>query len=182
MIRGYARVSTDKQTTALQLDALTEVGCDVVYKDKASGVRTRPQLEKALAALEPGDMLVIWRLDRLGRSLPDLLRIVELIESKGAHLRSLDGKVDTTNASGRLVFAIFGALAAYERDLLRERTKAGLEAAKRRGKALGRPKRIKPELGRQLVKLINSGESVRDVARAQGMSHATLYRHLKALG
>lgn len=177
---GYARVSTDKQTTALQRDALEALHCVRIYEDKASGVRKRPALEQAIEALAQGDTLVVWRLDRLGRSLPDLLTIVQRIKDRGAHLRSLDGKVDTTTASGRLVFHIFATLAEYERDLLRERTRAGLDAAKKRGTKLGRPKRLNAAQLGQFAKLIAGGESVRSVARANGMHHATLYRALRA--
>lgn len=177
---GYARVSTDKQTTALQRDALAALGIARLYEDKASGVRKRPALEQAIAALGPGDTLVVWRLDRLGRSLPDLLGIVASIKDKGAHLRSLDGKVDTTTASGRLVFHIFATLAEYERDLLRERTRAGLDAAKKRGTKLGRPHAINPTQLAQWRKLIAAGESPRSIARANKLHHSTIYRALRA--
>lgn len=183
MIRGYARVSSDQQTTALQLDALERAGCEHVYQDQGvSGVKARPQLGRAIEKLAEGDVLVVWRLDRLGRSLADLIRLVQLIESKGAGFRSLTESIDTTTASGRLVFHVMGALAEFERALLLERTRAGLAAAKRRGTRLGRAPAVTPEQLRHYAKLVSSGESVRELARAHGMDPSTLYRHLARAG
>ena len=136
---GYARVSTDDQTTALQAAALRRAGCHRVYQDTASGKAgvTRPQLEECLADLRDGDTLVVWRLDRLGRSLPDLVRIVTELVEKGVNFESLTEKIATTNASGKLMFHLFAALAEFERNLIRERTKAGLTAARARGRVGG---------------------------------------------
>ena len=139
---GYARVSTDEQDLQLQLDALKKAGCDdaAIYTDKASGARcSRPGLDACVAALEPGDTLVVWRLDRLGRSMPHLVGLVEELLGKGIGFRSLqDGVIDTTTASGELMFNIFSSLAQFERRLIQERTHAGLAAARARGRKGGR--------------------------------------------
>ena len=139
---GYARVSTGDQDPQLQLDALKKTGCDEadIYTDKASGARaSRPGLDACLAALEPGDTLVVWRLDRLGRSMPHLVSLVEELLGKGIGFRSLlDGAIDTTTASGELMFNIFSSLAQFERRLIQERTQAGLAAARARGRLGGR--------------------------------------------
>lgn len=178
---GYARVSTDDQTTALQRDALRAAGCDHVHVDQGvSGVaKKRPGLAAALDALGEGDELVVWRLDRLGRSLSDLLRIAELLVSKGAHLRSLQDGIDTTNASGKLVFHIMGALAEFERSLLTERTRAGLVAARKRGVVGGRrPKVTKAKLDHAL-RLLESGVGVQEIAKTLGVGRSTLYQALQ---
>ena len=131
---GYARVSTTDQNAALQIDALTEAGCGRVFTDKASGsLANRPQLDRMLDHLRPGDVVVVWRLDRLGRSLKNLIALVEELKEKGVGLRSLSESIDTTTANGKLFFSIMGALAEFERELISERTMAGLEAARARG-------------------------------------------------
>ncbi len=136
---GYARVSTDEQTTALQLDALHAAGVDVVHEDSTSGAsRSRPGLGRAIDDLRAGDTLVVWRLDRLGRSLRDLLDIAEMLRERDVALRSLTDHIDTGTAAGRMLYAVLGAVAQFERDVLRERTIAGLAAAKKRGERLGR--------------------------------------------
>ena len=146
---GYARVSTEDQDVALQRDALHEAGCreELIFVDKVSGARTqRPGLDACLGALEPGDTLVVWRLDRLGRSMPHLVTLIQELLAKGVAFRSLcDGAIDTTSASGELIFHIFSALAQFERRLIQERTKAGLSAARARGRKGGR----KPTTGRR---------------------------------
>ncbi|HFH3023339.1 recombinase, partial [Pseudomonas aeruginosa] len=136
LLLGYARVSTDDQTTALQADALAKAGCSRIYTDKASGKSTaaRPQLEECLADLREGDTLVVWRLDRLGRSVPDLVRIVGELERKGVGFKSLTESIDTSTASGTLIFHMFAAIAEFERNLIQERTQAGLAAARARGR------------------------------------------------
>lgn len=171
---GYARVSTDAQTTAAQLHALEAAGCNRIYQEQASGAGRRPELERALDALTVGGALVVWRFDRLGRSLPDLLQIVERIERAGAHLVSLTEQIDTGSSAGRMVFHVMGALAQFERDLIRERTKAGLEAAREAGRIGGRPKALTPQQIRQARQLIDSGESPVSVARSFKVGASTL--------
>lgn len=150
---GYARVSTDEQTTALQLDALRAAGCAVIHEDSASGAaRSRPGLERAIEDLVAGDTLVVWRLDRLGRSLRDLLDISEMLRERDVALRSLTDHIDTGTAAGRMLYAVLGAVAQFERDVLRERTVAGLAAAKRRGETLGRPPALTPAQVREAKK------------------------------
>jgi DNA invertase Pin-like site-specific DNA recombinase len=140
MLIGYARVSTLDQTLALQQDALTEAGCEHTYTDTVSGsVTDRPGLTQALSHLRSGDTLIIWRLDRLGRSLGHLIETIRVLESRGVRFRSLQEQLDTGTSGGKLVFHVFGALAEFERDLIRERTHAGLTAARKRGRLFGRP-------------------------------------------
>jgi DNA invertase Pin-like site-specific DNA recombinase len=178
---GYARVSTEDQTTNLQRDALTAAGCKVVEQDEGiSGVALRrPALSKVLKRLRKGDVLTVWKLDRLGRSLPDLISTVRDIEARGAHFRSLTEAIDTTTPSGRLVFHLMGALAEFERSLLIERTRAGISAARRRGQRLGR----KPILTRaqvtHAVDRIRAGDGVGATARLFGVSDDTLRRAIR---
>ena len=171
---GYARVSTDDQTTAAQLHALRASGCERIFQEQAGGAGKRPELAKALDALTVGGALVVWRFDRLGRSLPDLLQIVERIEQEGAHLVSLTEQIDTSSSAGRMVFHVMGALAQFERDLIRERTKAGLEAAKAAGQRLGRPQALSAAQIRQAIKLIDAGERPPTVARSFKVGASTL--------
>src|ERR671916_896229 len=139
MRTGYARVSTDDQTLNLQLDALKAAGCAQIFTDRVSGAKAeRPGLANALGHLRDGDTLVVWRLDRLGRSLPHLIETVTALADRGVGFKSLTESIDTTNTGGRLIFHIFGALAEFERDLIRERTQAGLKAARARGRKGGR--------------------------------------------
>jgi len=150
---GYARVSTDAQTTALQLDALRSAGVDAVFEDSASGAsRSRPGLTQAFEDLCAGDTLVVWRLDRLGRSLRDLLDVSEMLRARDVALRSLTDHIDTGTAAGRMLYAVLGAVAQFERDVLRERTIAGLAAAKRRGERLGRRPALTPAQIREAKK------------------------------
>ena len=143
MLVGYARVSTHEQNLSLQVDALTQAGCEKIFEDKISGIKAeRPGLNAALEFVRKGDTLVVWRLDRLGRSLKHLIETVADLEGRGIGLRSLQEAIDTTTAGGRLVFQIFGALAEFERNLIRERTLAGLQAARARGRKGGRPKAL----------------------------------------
>jgi len=144
MLIGYARVSTLDQTLALQQDALTAAGCEQLYTDTVSGsVTDRPGLTQALSHLRAGDTLVVWRLDRLGRSLGHLIDTIRHLESRGVHVKSLQEQLDTTTSGGKLVFHVFEALAEFERDLIRERTYAGLAAARARGRVGGRPRILK---------------------------------------
>jgi DNA invertase Pin-like site-specific DNA recombinase len=181
MIIGYARVSTDDQTTALQRDALKRAHCKLVFEDKSvSGIaRKRPSLAKALKRTERGDVLTVWRLDRLGRSLRDLIAIIGEIELRGAHFRSLTEHLNTTTASGRLVFHMMGALAEFERNLIVERTQAGLKAAKRRGIRLGRRPLLSVEQVRHAIERINTGNLVGQTARVLGVSDRTLARAIR---
>ena len=146
MLVGYARVSTQEQDLALQLDALTAAGCAKVYEEKASGAqRERPELKAALGYMRQGDTLVVWKLDRLARSLKQLIETVETMGEQGIGLRSLTEAIDTTTSGGRLVFHLFAALAEFERGVIRERTLAGLQAARARGRTGGRPPALKPK-------------------------------------
>jgi len=181
---GYARVSTTAQDPSLQTDALAAAGCAQVWTDVASGGRDdRPELARLLERLLPGDTLVVWRLDRLGRSLPHLLSTITELEGRGVGFRSLTESIDTTTAGGRLIFSIFGALADFERQLIRDRTLAGLEAARARGRRGGRPTVMTParvEAARAL--LARPGATVTSVAKDLGVSRATLYRTVLADG
>jgi len=174
---GYARVSTDAQTTALQLDALRAAGVDVVHEDSASGAaRSRPGLSRAIEDLRAGDTLVVWRLDRLGRSLRDLLDIAEMLRERDVAQRSLTDHIDTGTAAGRMLYAVLGAVAQFERDVLRERTVAGLAAAKRRGERLGRRPALTSAQVREAKKMLSRGQSPNHVARILRVGRSTLYR------
>jgi DNA invertase Pin-like site-specific DNA recombinase len=180
-IIGYARVSTQDQTTALQLDALEAVGVDKLFIDHGvSGAATsRPQLDLCLAALESGDTLVTWRLDRLGRSLSHLTSVVQELGDRGVAFRSLTENIETESASGRLTFHVFASLAQFERELTRERTTAGLAAARARGQKLGRPAALTPDQIRHAALLVSGGVSAGEVARSLNVGKSTLYRALR---
>lgn len=180
MLIGYARVSTQEQDPALQLDALAKVGCDKVFTEKASGAqRDRPQLMAALDYMREGDTLVVWKLDRLARSLRQLIETVELLEERGIGFRSLTEAIDTTSPGGKLVFHIFASLAEFERGIIRERTKAGLVAARARGKIGGRPPALlQADLAAAKALLRDPNITVEEAARRVGVSPSTLYRHL----
>ncbi len=182
MLFGYARVSTQDQTLALQLDALKAAGCERFFKDIVSGKSAeRPGLDEALLQLRAGDTLIVWRLDRLGRSLPHLIETITNLESQGIGFRSLTEQIDTTSSSGKLIFHIFGALAEFERYLIRERTQAGLQAARARGRLGGRPRldpnNKKAQLARSLHK--DKSRSVNDICKVLHISRATFYRYAK---
>ena len=179
---GYARVSTVDQTANLQVDALRASGAERVFVDEgvSGSLASRPELDRCLDTLREGDTLVVWRLDRLARSLRNLLDLVELLSSKGIHLRSLTEAIDTSSASGRLVLSVFGALAEFERELIKERTSAGLDAARARGARLGRPTSVSPEQVAQARTLVAAGHRVGDVAKSLGVGRSTLYRALSA--
>jgi DNA invertase Pin-like site-specific DNA recombinase len=180
MLIGYARVSTEDQHLDLQRDALMRAGCERLYEDKQSGVRAdRPGLASALDAARAGDTLVIWRLDRLGRSLKDLIQLVERLETQGVGLKSLTENVDTTSSGGKLVFHLFGALAEFERSLIRERTQAGLSAARARGRQGGRPKALDPAKRQLALRLYREQRHpVGELCRLMGISKTTLYAYL----
>jgi len=174
---GYARVSTDVQTTRLQLDALKTAGCTRIFEDTESGARrSRPQLDRVLAELRPGDTLVVWKLDRLGRSLRDLLDVAETLKERGIALRSLTEHIDTATAAGKMLYAVLGAVAQFERDVLRERTVAGMRAAKDRGEHIGRPAALKPSQVKEARTMLGRGESPSHVARVLRVGRSTLYR------
>ena len=183
MYIGYARVSTSEQTLALQQDALKAAQCELTFEDTISGVKTeRPGLDQALSHLRAGDTLVVWRLDRLGRSLPHLIETVTRLQAKGIGLKSLTESIDTTTPGGVLIFHVFGALAQFERDLIRERTRAGLTAARARGKQGGRPKalaRIDPkklETARRMAQ--DPATPISQICEFLGVSRWTVYRYL----
>lgn len=177
---GYARVSKDDQHLDLQRDALTQGGCGVIYEEAASGKNTtRPELEQCRKALRTGDTLVVWRLDRLGRSLPDLVQIVTELEQRGISFESLTEKIETGSAAGKLVFHVFAALAEFECGLIRERTHAGLAAARARGRAGGRKAKLDDQQVKEIKTLLRDPDiQVADVARRYGVSRTTLYKHV----
>ena len=187
MFVGYMRVSStdDRQTVNLQRDALIAAGVDErhLHQDKASGARDdRPGLKACLADLRTGDCLVVWKLDRLGRSLPHLLSIITDLKGRGVAFRSLTEQMDTTTPHGELLFSLFGALAQYERALTRERVMAGLAAAKRRGKKSGRPLALDPEKIDQIVSALETGSSKAAVCRTFGVPRSTLIDTLTRIG
>lgn len=187
MLVGYMRVSSDsdRQSTALQRDALIAAGIDVrhLFEDKASGARDdRPGLKTCLDFVKAGDTLVVWKLDRLGRSLPHLLGIVAGLRDGGVAFRSLTEGMDTTTPHGELLFHIFGALAQYERALTRERVQAGLSAARRRGRRGGRPTAIEPEKLEAVIAALESGTSKAAVCRTFGIARSTLIDTLARAG
>ena len=177
---GYARVSTAQQDPALQLDALCAAGCARVWTEHASGARTqRPQLQALLEHVLAGDTLVVWRLDRLGRSIRDLIDIAQTLKQRDVGLRSLQESIDTTSAGGQLIFHIFGALAEVERELIGERTRAGLDAARARGRHGGRRSVMPPAKITAARQMYDSREhTVEAIAHALGVSRATIYRAL----
>jgi DNA invertase Pin-like site-specific DNA recombinase len=177
---GYARVSTDLQDPALQHDALAAAGCDKVWTDHASGTTAaRSELTAVLEYARDGDVLVVWRLDRLGRSVQHLVATVTDLATRGVELRSLNEGIDTTTPAGRLTFHIFAAVAEFEADLIRARTVAGLEAARARGRAGGRPSVMTPEKRAAVDELMRApGATITGVARALGVSRPAVYRYL----
>lgn len=178
---GYARVSTADQDTALQTDALRKAGCERVFEDTVSGVKAdRPGLAAALAYLRDGDVLVVWRLDRLGRSLPHLIETIGALEARGVGFRSLSESIDTTTPGGRLIFHVFGALGQFERDLIGERTKAGLAAAAARGRKGGRKPVVTADKLRRAREHLANGLNVREAAARLKIGKTALYAALHA--
>jgi DNA invertase Pin-like site-specific DNA recombinase len=187
MLIGYMRVSSDndRQTTDLQRDALINAGVDHrhLFEDKASGIRDdRPGLAKALAFLKPGDVLIVWKLDRLGRSLTHLIEIINTLKANQVAFRSLTEGMDTSTASGELLFHVFGALAQYERSLIKERVNAGLAAAKRRGRVGGRPQAISKEKFDAIAEALRGGMSKASVCRTFDVKRTTLIETLARNG
>ena len=181
MLVGYARVSTHEQNLMLQTDALRKAGCCKIFEDRISGAKNeRPGLAAALAYVRKGDALLVWRLDRLGRSLKDLIEMISGLEKRGVGFRSLQESIDTTTSGGRLIFHVFGALAEFERNLIRERTRAGLAAARARGRKGGRPRKLdgkQIELAHQLYK--EKRYTIKEICRILGVSKPTLYAYLR---
>ena len=181
MLIGYARVSTQDQSVELQRDALTKAGCKKVFTDKISGAQAdRPGLNKALEMLRDGDTLVVWKLDRLGRSVKNLVDLVGELAQQGVHFKSLTDSIDTTTPSGRFFFHVMASLAEMERELTVERTRAGLEAARQLGRKGGRKRQMTDSKIESAKKLLANGVPPRDVAENLGVSVPTLYRWLPA--
>ena len=180
MLIGYARVSTDDQNLNLQRDALEAAGCNEIYEDHISGVASeRPGLEKALSVARAKDTLVVWRLDRLGRSLKDLVSLVESLNKREIELQSLQEALATHSSGGKLIFHLFAALAEFERNLIRERTQAGLKAARARGRKGGRPKALDQAQRQIVVKLYQEKQhTISEICKIMGISKPTLYSYL----
>jgi DNA invertase Pin-like site-specific DNA recombinase len=181
MLIGYARVSTSDQTIDLQKDALDKAGCDKIFTDTASGAKAeRIGLDQAVSYVRKGDTLVVWRLDRLGRSLPHLIETITSLNDRGIGFKSITEAIDTTTSGGKLIFHIFGALAEFERDIIRERTQAGLNAARARGRLGGRPKALSPKKA-QMAKALykDKNNTIDEICRTLNISRATLYRYVE---
>jgi DNA invertase Pin-like site-specific DNA recombinase len=178
---GYARVSTNDQTINLQRDALKAAGCKRIFADQgvSGSVTQRRGLDRALKSLKPGDTLVVWKLDRLGRSLAHLVQTIAELGARGVNFRSLSDPIDTESAGGRLVLHIMAALAEFERSLNSERTKAGLAAAKRRGKRLGRRPKLTTKQVESARRMVEDGRSPQKVAKRFSVARSTLYEALK---
>ena len=177
---GYARVSTLDQNLTLQADALAAAGCVKVFEDRASGARAdRPGLQKVLDYVRDGDVLIVWKLDRLGRSLPHLIDTVSVLEKRGVGFRSVTEAIDTTTPGGKLVFHLFGALGQFERDLVRERTRAGLAAAEARGRKGGRKPVITSEKLKRPREIIGKGLTVREAAIRLKVGKTALYEAIR---
>lgn len=176
---GYCRVSTDDQNLDLQIDALKQAGCERIYQEKVSGAKAaRPELARMLEALRSGDIVVVWRLDRLGRSLKHLIDTVETFEAQGVGFQSVTDPIDTTTPGGKLIFHIFASLAEFERNLIRERTRAGLSAARARGRNGGRPKAM-AEDKKQIAQRLRDdpSQSITAICKTLGISRSTFYRY-----
>jgi DNA invertase Pin-like site-specific DNA recombinase len=181
MLIGYARVSTSDQTLNLQKDALEKIGCTRIFTDINSGSTTERQgLDEALSFVREGDTLVVWRLDRMGRSLKHLIETITILNNRKIGFKSIQENIDTTTSGGKLIFHIFGALAEFERDIIRERTQAGLQAARARGRLGGRPKALTDKKQSIAQALYNDkSNSIADICKTLNISRATLYRYIK---
>ncbi|MBK8295145.1 MAG: recombinase family protein [Solirubrobacterales bacterium] len=176
---GYARVSTVDQNLDMQLDALNQAGCSRIFSDKVTGTQAeRPELTKMLEYARAGDTIVVWKLDRFGRNLKDLLDQVNGLDDRGIGFKSLNDNIDTTSPGGRLVFHVFGAMAQYERDMLSDRTRAGLEAARARGRVGGRKRSFTDEKVAVARDLYDKGTTVASISKTLGVSRGTIYRYL----
>ncbi|MFA6922603.1 MAG: recombinase family protein [Gallionella sp.] len=181
MLVGYARVSTQDQKADLQTDALQAAGCEKIFTEKASGAqRDRPELKASLEYIRAGDMLIVWKLDRLARSIKQLIETVEDLEKRGIGFKSLTENIDTTTSGGKLIFHIFASLAEFERSIIQERTKAGLDAARARGKRGGRPPALTDkDIQAAKAMLADPNITVEEVATRLKVAPSTLYRHIK---
>lgn len=181
MLIGYARVSTDDQNLHLQKDALAQVGCEEIFEDTSSGAKAdRPGLHQALRHLRADDILVVWRLDRLSRSLRELIAIMNQLETRSIGFKSLQESLDTSSSTGKLIFHMFGALAEFERNLIRERTQAGLQAARARGRLGGRPTALTIEQQRLAVQLYHQKQhTVQEICDMMSISKPTLYKYVE---
>lgn len=181
MKHGYARTSTDAQTTALQLAALKKAGCKTIHRDEgfSGAMRKRPALIKCLAALSAGDVLIVWKLDRLGRSVRDLVNILHDLEQREIGFQSLTEQINTATPTGRMVFHQLAALAEFERGLIAERTRAGVKEAKRRGVKFGRPKRLTAAQVKHARQQVEGGAHPQDVADLLQVSRSTIYRAIR---
>ncbi len=175
---GYARVSTRDQNLDLQLKALKDAGCAKIFRERLSGAtRQRPEFQRMLDQIRPGDTIVVWKLDRLARSTRDLLNTMETIDDAGGKFQSLSEPwANTTTHAGKMIMTIFAGIAEFERDLIRERTGAGREAAKQRGVRFGRPRKLNPDQAQVAAQLLAEGKAVRDIARTFNVHEATIYR------
>ncbi len=183
MLVGYARVSTKDQDLSLQYEALNQIDCDKIYDDKISGTKTsRPGLDLALEVLREGDSLVVWKLDRLGRSIKNLVSMVGDLEKRGVHFKSITDNIDTSSPAGHFFFHVIASLAQMERELIIERTHAGLEAARKCGRIGGRKRSMTDSKIESAKRLLAGGTPPKDVARDLGVSVPTLYRWLPASG
>lgn len=178
MLIGYARVSTDEQNLDLQLDALKRAGCGRIFQDigVSGAVARRPGLDQALAALEPGDTLIVWRLDRLGRSLINLIQAIQDLDRRSVHFRSLTETIDTGSSGGRLVFHLMGAMAEFERALISERTRAGMKVAKTRGQPIGRPPLLSEKQRAEIRRSLARGAAIASLAKRYSVSTTTIAR------
>ena len=182
MLYGYARVSTDEQDTAAQVAALKTAGCEIIITETGSGSKRREKLDKLLKRLGHGDVLYVWKLDRLSRSLKDVLAIMEELDRQGAGFKSItEAHFDTTSATGALMLQIVASFAEFERKMLRERTFAGLKAARARGARLGRPQALTQEQQRQMTEMLANGSTMADCARTFNVHRATIKRLVEAL-
>lgn len=183
---GYARVSTKDQNLDMQIDALREAGCDPIFSESVSSSKERPELKRALDCLRKGDVIVVWKIDRLARSLKELVMMISSLNDREVEFRSISDGIDTTSSLGKCQLGIFASLAQYERDIIRERTRAGLSAAKRRGRTGGRPKGLSEEAKKKAklaAKLYKDPTiQIEDICRACDVSKATLYRYLSIVG
>jgi len=178
MLVGYARVSTEEQNLEMQLDALRQAGTEKVFTDKISSVKSRPGLDEALAYAREGDTLVVWKLDRLGRTVKGLIDLVGTLQERGVQFRSLTDGIDTSTPAGRFFFHVMAALAEMERELIRERTNAGLAAARARGRQGGRKPKMSDSKVAAAKQLLDAGRPAQEVAEHLGVSRATIYRSL----
>ena len=175
---GYARVSTRDQNLDLQLKALKKIGCQKIFREKVSGAtRHRPELQRMLDQVRPGDTIIVWKLDRLARSTRDLLNTMDVLNEARAKFQSISEPwANTTTHAGKMIMTVFAGIAEFERDLIRERTGAGREAAKQRGVRFGRPKKLNAEQVKVAAQLLSEGKPVRDIARTFNVHEATIYR------